>query len=107
DSGQGSPLASRSEDIVEAGWLRPGGRTGVGYGFALWLGQPVRHLQTWCREQGQWRRPGPGHLDEGGRAAVDVTGLPDVETAHQLGVGVPRSLLAGRALVTPRVPDDL
>ena len=66
-----------------------------------------RRLGRGRREEGERGRPGAGDLDEGGRAAVDVAGLPDVQAADEVGVGGPGPLLAGGALIPPGVPDQL
>ena len=88
------------EEVIQAARPRPRIRGGI----PARLGRRGRG-RRWAGggQQGERGGPGPGDLDEGGRAALDVAGLADLQAADQVGVGGPGVLLAGGALIAPRV----
>src|ERR1019366_976653 len=85
------------------------GRLGRG-GFPAWHrdGDPGGRC-GWCGggQEGEGGCLGAGDLDEGGGAAVDVAGLPDLEAADDVGVGGEGPLFPGGALVAPGGADEL
>ena len=82
---------------------RPAAATDQGPGPARGSGAGAGGGWAGGGQQGERGGPGPGDLDEGGRAALDVAGLADLQAADQVGVGGPGVLLAGGALIAPRV----
>ena len=89
---------------------RLAGGSGQAGGAGSWRGSGTRAAGSGCGgrgQQGERGGPGPGDLDEGGRAPLDVARLPDLQAADQVGVGGPGALLAGGALIAPGPADEL